>query len=101
MRRHRRLATLMAACGMLVAPAGLALSVGAGTAHAQPWQLGPLHRAEFTGEAAEYFCTKSAAHAHSSRIIELVPCTFDPGNDSWYRIGLDTYGLIPRGYGSS
>lgn len=98
---RRVLATAAAALGVVVAPIAVGATIGAGTAGAAPWQVGPLYRAEFTGEAAQYLCSKSAAHANSSRIIELVPCTYDSETDSWYRIALDTYGLAPRGLGSS
>ncbi|MDV2474365.1 hypothetical protein F8M49_01185 [Rhodococcus zopfii] len=101
MRFGRGVAAAAAVVGALMAPVAFGITVGAGTARAESWQLGPLYRYEFTGVGAEYFCSKSTAQARAARAIELVPCTLDPATGSWYRIAIDTYGLAPQGLGSS
>ncbi|MFD7046291.1 hypothetical protein [Rhodococcus jostii] len=79
----RRTAVLV---GLLIAPVVLGATVGVGTANAQPWQVGPVYRAEFTGDAGETLCGEAARLEQSSGAITIVPCTFDPAANVWYRV---------------
>lgn len=78
----RRTAALV---GILSAPLVLGATVGAGTASAEPWHIGPVYRAEMSGEGAEYFCGKAAALEQTSGVV-VVPCTFDEPTNVWYRV---------------
>ncbi|MDV6277844.1 hypothetical protein R3Q06_30600 [Rhodococcus erythropolis] len=75
-----------ALAALLAAPILLGAVIGAGTANAQPWQVGPVYRAEFTGDAAQYLCENAAALEKSEGAITLVPCTADPSINGWYRV---------------
>ncbi|AWK72472.1 hypothetical protein CBI38_13670 [Rhodococcus oxybenzonivorans] len=78
----RRTAALV---GLLAAPLVLGSTVGAGTAGADPWHVGPVYRAETSGEGGEYFCNKAAALEQTTGYI-IIPCTFDSAADVWYRV---------------
>lgn len=75
-----------AVAALVAAPILVGTVVCAGTANAQPWQLGPVYRAEFTGEAAQYMCESAAALEESEGAVTLIPCTSDPGINGWYRV---------------
>ncbi|MDJ0393683.1 hypothetical protein QMK17_10110 [Rhodococcus sp. G-MC3] len=82
-RRMAVLATLVAA------PVALGAGIGSATADAAPWHVGPVYRAEMTGEGAQYFCSKAQALEQSSQSIVLVPCTQE--GDVWYRVVVNPY----------
>lgn len=71
---HRSAAVL----GLLAAPILLGATLGAGTASASSWQVGPFFRAEYSGEAGQYLCGKASALEPGWRMTILVPCTYDP-----------------------
>ena len=75
----------VAMAGILAAPLVLGATVGAGSASAEPWHVGPVYRAETSGEGAEYFCGKAAALEQTSGVV-IVPCTFDSATAVWYRV---------------
>ncbi|MCQ4120050.1 hypothetical protein [Rhodococcus tibetensis] len=78
----RRTAAL---AGLMAAPLVLGSTVGVGTAGADPWHVGPVYRAETSGEGAEYFCNKAAALEQTTGYI-IIPCTLDTATDVWYRV---------------
>nr|WP_296773909.1 hypothetical protein [Rhodococcus sp. (in: high G+C Gram-positive bacteria)] len=74
---------------IVAAPVALGVSIGSASADAAPWHVGPVYRAETTGEGAQYFCSKAQALEQSSQSIVLVPCTRD--GDVWYRVVVNPY----------
>lgn len=74
---------------MVALPITIAAGLGTATAQAEPWHVGPVYRAEVTGEGAQYFCSKAQALEQSSQSIVLVPCTQD--GTSWYRVVVNPY----------
>lgn len=78
----RRTAALV---GIIAAPLVLGATLAAGTASADAWHVGPVYRAETSGEGAEYFCGKASALEQTSGVV-IVPCTFDAATDVWYRV---------------
>jgi hypothetical protein len=74
-----------AVVGILSAPFVLGATLGAGTASAEPWHVGPVYRAETSGEGAQYFCGKASSLEQTSGVV-IVPCTFDAAANVWYRV---------------
>ena len=75
LRTVRRTAAVL---GVVAAPLAFAASFGVASAEATPWRIGPLYRAETSGESAEYVCNKALAMEKSSRAVVLEPCTYEP-----------------------
>lgn len=74
---------------MVAAPVALGAGIGSATAQADPWHVGPVYRAEMTGEGAQYFCSKAQALEQSSQSVILVPCTTEGA--VVYRVVLNPY----------
>ncbi|PTR26674.1 hypothetical protein C8K36_105247 [Rhodococcus sp. OK519] len=84
--------------GILAVPLVLGSTAGAGVATAQPWQFGPVYRAESSGEGAEYLCNKALSLEKAYRAIVIEPCTYDPAENVWYRV---VFSPAILGFGSS
>ena len=95
LRTVRRTAAVL---GVVAAPLAFAASFGVASAEATPWRIGPLYRAETSGESAEYVCNKALAMEKSSRAVVLEPCAYDAAQDVWYRVVFAPGAL---GFGSS
>lgn len=88
---HRSAAVL----GLLAAPILLGATLGAGSASASSWQVGPFFRAEYSGEAGQYICGKASSLEPAWRMTILVPCTYDPEAKAWYNVVFDPAKLAP------
>lgn len=76
---------------VLVALAAVPMALGSATAEAAPWQVGPVYRAEMSGEGSQYFCSKAQALEQASQSIVFVPCTYDADAGVWFRVVLNPY----------
>ena len=94
-RSVRRTASVLAA---VAAPLVVASSLGVGSAEATPWRIGPLYRAETSGESAEYVCNKALGFEKSYRAVVIEPCTYDAAEGVWYRV---VFAPDTLGFGSS
>ncbi len=70
LRTVRRTAAVL---GVVAAPLAFAASFGVASAEATPWRIGPLYRAETSGESAEYVCNKALAMEKSSNPAPTMP----------------------------
>ncbi|ETT26720.1 hypothetical protein RAJCM14343_0086 [Rhodococcus aetherivorans] len=75
-----------ALAGLVVAPIVLGATVGAGTAAAAPWRIGPLYRAEFAGPDGDAVCPKAEAFDRSLGAVVLVSCSWDPTTNAWFYV---------------
>lgn len=82
----RRIAVLATTAAL---PIVIGSALGATTAAADPWHVGPVYRAETTGEGAQYFCSKAQALEQSSQSFIVIPCTEEAG--VWYRVVVNPY----------
>ncbi|MFC4603521.1 hypothetical protein [Rhodococcus kronopolitis] len=90
----------VAVLGLLAAPIVVGATLGAGSANAAPWQVGPVFRAEYSGESGHYMCDKASAMAPSWQMTVLVGCRFDPPARAWYNVVFDPARLAPWTWGS-